>query len=257
MILLWAPIAISVFIALIAASERTGWWAGRRRLKALGKDANEGLGASDAAVFGMMGLLLAFTFTGAASRFDHRRDLVVAEANAIGTAWLRLDLLQEAPRKEARDLFRKYLDGRLATYRNVEDTIATSQARERTAQLQAQIWGVLAAAVHEDKSLPLAQSVLPPANEMFDLATTRYMATKQHPPVAIYLLLAALILVSAFLIGFSQSGSPRQSRAHVLAFAAITAIALYLIIDLEFPRRGLIRVDSIDQALVDLRESMQ
>jgi hypothetical protein len=78
-----------------------------------------------------------------------------------------------------------------------------------------------------------------------------------HPPLAIYLLLAALILVSAFLIGFSQSGSPRQSPAHVLGFAAVTAIALYLIIDLEFPRRGLIRVDSIDQALIDLRASMQ
>jgi hypothetical protein len=254
---LWAPVELLVFLVLVAFSLRVGWWAGRRRLTALGKDANEGLGASDAAVFGMMGLLLAFTFTGAASRFDHRRDLIVAETNAIGTAWLRLDLLQEVPREQARGLFREYLDARLATYADVENPVATAQAIKRAASLQGQIWGILVAAAREDKSMPLAQTVLPPVNEMFDLATTRILATRQHPPRAIYLLLAMLVLVSAFLAGFSQASSPRQSLVHVLGFAAVTSIAMYLIIDMEFPRRGLIRVDSFDKALFDLRASMQ
>jgi hypothetical protein len=254
---LWAPVLLLTFFLLTAASQRAGWWAGRRRLASLGQDANKGLGASDAAVFGMMGLLLAFTFTGAASRFDHRRDLIVAETNAIGTAWLRLDLLQEAPREQAHELFRQYLDARLATYRDLGDPLATEQDRGHVARLQTQVWNVLVTAAREDKSMPLAQTVLPPVNEMFDLANTRVLATRQHPPLAIYLMLAMLILVSAFLVGFGEAGPTRQSRVHVIGFAAVTSLALYLIIDLEFPRRGLIRVDSFDQALVDLRSSIQ
>ncbi|MEY2853119.1 MAG: hypothetical protein RL030_251 [Pseudomonadota bacterium] len=253
----WAPVELFVFFGLIAVSLRVGWWAGRRRLNRLGAGANEGLGPSDAAVFGMMGLLLAFTFTGSASRFDHRRDLIVDETNAIGTAWLRLDLLQEAPREQARDLFRNYLDARLATYHDVANPVTTAQALERAAAFQKQIWDLLVKEAREDKSMPLAQTVLPPVNEMFDIASTRILATQQHPPRAIYLMLAMLVLVSAFLAGFSQASSTRQSLLHVIGFAAVTSIAIYLIIDMEFPRRGLIRVDSFDKALYDLRASMQ
>jgi hypothetical protein len=253
----WIALELLVFFALIAVSERAGWWAGRRRVSRFGTGVNEGTGASDAAIFGMMGLLLAFTFTGAASRFDHRRDLIVEETNAIGTAWLRLDVLQEAPREQARSLFREYLDARLVVYSNVKDTEATTQALARVADLQAQIWKVLVAAAHEDKSMPVTISVLPPVNEMFDIATTRVLATQQHPPRAIYMMLALLILVSAFLAGFSQASSARPSQLHVFGFSAVTALAFYLILDLEFPRQGLIRVDTFDQALIDLRASMQ
>lgn len=72
---------------------RIGWRIGRQRLLALGEDWQAGLGTLDGAVFGLMGLLVAFTFTGAATRFDARRSLVTEHVNAIGTAWLRLDLL--------------------------------------------------------------------------------------------------------------------------------------------------------------------
>ena len=105
--------------------------------------------------------------------------------------------------------------------------------------------------------MPVTMSVLPPVNEMFDIATTRVMATQQHPPRAIYMMLAMLILVSAFLAGFSQASSARPSMLHVFGFSAVTALAFYLILDLEFPRQGLIRVESFDQALIDLRASMQ
>jgi hypothetical protein len=253
----WAALELLVFFVLIAVCQRAGWSMGRRRLNRLGRGANEGLGAGDAAIFGMMGLLLAFTFTGAASRFDHRRDLIVEETNAIGTAWLRLDVLQEAPREQARDLFRKYLDARLAVYSNMDNAEVNKQALARVADLQGQIWKVLVAAAHEDKSMPVTISVLPPVNAMFDIATTRVLATQQHPPRAIYLMLAMLVLVSAFLAGFSQASAVQPSLVHVIGFSAVTAIACYLIIDLEFPRKGLIRVDSFDQALIDLRASMQ
>jgi hypothetical protein len=254
--LLALAILLSLF-GLIALCQRLGWFAGRRRLARLGDTANEGLGAVDGAIFGMMGLLLAFTFTGAASRFDTRRELVVQETNAIGTAWLRLDLLQEAPRAQARDLFRRYLDQRVDVYRDVVDQARTAESLAKVADLQNQIWILVLAQTREDKSQPLVQSLVPALNDMFDIATSRILATRQHPHFAIFGMLLVLVLVSAFLLGFSQASVARQSRFHLVGFAATTALALYVIIDLEYPRVGLIRVDSFDQAPVELRQSMR
>lgn len=251
-----APLVLLLF-GLILASMRGGWLLGRRRLRTVGADAEQGLGAVEAAIFALMGLLIAFTFTGAASRFDHRRDLIVQEVNAIGTAWLRLDVLDEVSRRELRDLFRQYLDQRLAVYKDASDTAATAAALARVAQTQQVLWSRLQLAVRQDSHLPLAMLVLPPVNEMFDIAETRIRATQQHPPAAIYVLLGIFVLVSAMLAGFGMAKSQKQSKLHLIGFAATTAVAVYLILDLEYPRLGLIRVDYFDQALIDLRSSMQ
>jgi hypothetical protein len=252
---IWIPVLLGLF-ALIALCLRLGWHRGRLRLASLGEGANEGLGAADGAIFGMMGLLLAFTFTGAASRFDQRRDLIVQESNAIGTAWLRLDLLQPESRDRARDLMRRYLDQRLDAYANVTDRAHVAQAISRANTSQSELWALVVAQSREDKSQPLAQLLLPALNDAFDLASSRVLATRMHPHPAIFGMLLVLVLASAFLVGFSQARAPHQSRLHLLGFAAITALALYIILDLEYPRLGVIRVDGFDQALLELRASM-
>lgn len=241
----------------MSACSRIGWYLGRRRAQQLGDDANDGLGAVDAAVFGLMGLLIAFTFTGAAARFDHRRDLIVEETNAIGTAWMRLDLLPQPSRAEVQSLMRDYVDQRIATHRDMTDMSATLEAAHRASAIQAEIWSRLMQVAREQTAMPLAQSVLPAFNDMFDAATTRALAVRQHPPPAIYFALLLLVLVSAVLSGFGQSQARRQSLLHLFGFAAITTFSLCLIIDLEYPRLGLIRVSGFDQALVDLRSGMR
>ena len=90
-----------------------------RRLDPDGK--HDGATAAEAAVVGLLGLLVAFTFSGAGSRFDSRRNLIVDETNAIGTAYLRIDLLPADRQPQLRDLFRKYVDARIAAYRAVPD----------------------------------------------------------------------------------------------------------------------------------------
>src|SRR5512147_2359963 len=105
--------AAGLFVGMILLLE-FGRRLGQRRQGKDEEGARAGLGAVEGAVFALLGLLIAFTFSGAASRFDARRDLIVTEANAIGTAWLRLDLLSPGAQSELRDLFRKYLDLRLA-----------------------------------------------------------------------------------------------------------------------------------------------
>jgi hypothetical protein len=229
---------------------------GVRRAAQDPEGARAGVAAVEGAVFGLMGLLIAFTFSGAAARFDARRQLIVDEANAIGTAWLRLDLVPATAQPAIRQGFRDYLDSRLATYRNLSDREAVEQEWARSVRLQGEIWTRAVAACREPGTQQATMLLLPALNQMIDISTTRAMATRMHPPVIIFAMLFGLSLIAALLAGFAMVGGRSPSWLHVIGFAAVMAITVYVILDLEYPRRGLIRVDRFDQALIDLRASM-
>jgi hypothetical protein len=254
-IILSAVFAGALFVGVLVCL-RLGWSLGRQRLAALGVSAQSGLGAVEGAVFGLMGLLIAFTFTGAATRFDARRALITQQVNAIGTAWLRLDLLEDKTRDEIRELFRSYVDAELEFSRRMGEPSAAQAALSQSLELQEQIWRRAVQVAKTERSQPWATALLAPINEMFDLANNRALATRQHPPLAVYVLLGAMVLASALLAGFGMAGARKQSPLHLLSFATIMSLAVYLILDLEFPRLGLVRIDSFDRALIELRASM-
>jgi hypothetical protein len=229
---------------------------GSRRLAVDEGGSRAGLGAVEGAVFALMGLLVAFSFSGAASRFDARRRMIVDEANAIGTAWLRLDLLPAGSQPGLRELFRGYLDARISIYQKLPDLAAARAEFARANSLQSQIWSNATAAVQQAPP-PVMGTVLPALNQMFDVATTRTTATEFHPPAIIFAMLGGLTLVSALLAGFAMAGSKARSWVHVLGFALIMTITIYVILDLEFPRVGMIRIDATDQVLSDLRAGMK
>jgi len=93
-------------------------------------------------------------------------------------------------------------------------------------------------------------------NAMFDVTTTRAVATRNHPPMIIFLLLAGLSLVSALLVGYVLCEGRSRNVLYMLTLAGTMALTFYVILDLEYPRQGLIRVDAADQTLIDLRKSM-
>jgi hypothetical protein len=248
-------LAVSVFAAMMLAVE-AGRRIGRIRHAQDRESFSEGLGAAEGAVFALLGLLIAFSFSGAASRFEERRHLITQEANDIGTAWLRLDLLPAADQPALRKAFKEYVDLRIAAYANVWDEAATAATLAAADRLQGDIWRLSVAGVRSPDAAPGATQVLLPAlNAMFDIVTVRKTATRNHPPLAIYLLLGALCLVGALLFGYAIGPSRNANWLHRLAFAGIMALALYVILDLEFPRRGLIRIDGDDRVLMELRQS--
>ncbi len=252
-----ALLAIGLFIGILILLE-VGRRIGGRRLAIDPEGARAGTGAVEGAVFALVGLLIAFTFSGAASRFDVRRDLIVQETNAIGTAWLRLDLLPLSVQPAIRDNFRQYVDARLEVYRKLPDVEASQAELAKATALQGQIWTQAVAAGRMDGAPPPATMLLLPAlNEMIDITTTRTMATQMHPPIVIYGMLVGLALASALMAGYGMAGGQTRNWLHILGFATVIAVAVYVIIDLEFPRLGLIRVDVFDQALVELRASMK
>jgi hypothetical protein len=252
-----ALIAIALFLGILLLLE-VGRRIGDRRQAADPEGARAGTGAVEGAVFALLGLLVAFTFSGAASRFDDRRALIVEETNDIGTAYLRLDLLPASAQPALRDLFRRYVDSRLATYRKILDLDAAKAELAHSAEVQGQIWRQAIAASQMPGAPPSAAMLLLPAlNQMIDVTTTRTMAGRMHPPMVVFAMLFGLALAGALLAGYGMAGGRARSWLHMVGFAAVLAGAVYVIIDLEYPRLGLIRVDAFDTALVELRSSMR
>lgn len=252
-------IAGSLTLGLCAAMfllMEVGRYLGRRAAEKGDVQADQGIGTVDAAVFGLLGLLLGFSFAGASSRFDARRGLIVQEANNIGTAYLRLDLLPTAAQPALRDLFRRYVDARLEVYRQLPDLDAAHQALAQSNALQKSIWEQAIAAGREAPPQTL-MVLLPALNQMIDITTTRTMAARTHSPAVVFVLLFGLALASALFVGHAMSPTKPRRWLHLIGYPVIISLAIYVIIDLEFPRFGLVTVHAHDQVLVELRQSME
>lgn len=249
--------ALALFAVILLLLE-LGRRIGAKRRAADASAAQAGIGAVNGAVFSLLGLLVAFTFSGAATRFDTRRELVIEEANDVGTAWLRITALPTDAQPSMRDLFRRYVDSRLETYRLLPDLTASMAEYANTQSIQGEIWALANQLAKQPTTANHANMLLLPAmNAMFDIAAKRAAMSQMHPPLAIWVMLGILVLVGALLVGDGMAGAASRSLLHMVAFAAAMALSVWVILDLEYPRLGIIRVDAIDQLLLDLRQSMR
>jgi len=247
------------FFAAIIICLEIGWWIGQWHQSA-GKWSKTGGIVVNGAMFVLLGLLVAFTFASAAQRFEARRHLIVQETNALGTAWLRLDLLAPGDQPAMRDLFRRYTDSRIAAYRTwgeTGDMDAVRQELNNGEKMRNEIWTIAVAAANASASPAISVVLLPALNEMFDITTTRNLYNKMHTPYIIYMLIFALSMVGSVTVGYSMASDKKRSWIHLAGFAVILAVSMYTILELEYPRYGIIRFDAIDHALVNLRAEMK
>lgn len=233
-----------------------------RRFGRASKDAESvtnGKRIIEGAFFGLLSLLLAFSFSGAISRFDIRRDLIIEEANDIGTAYLRVDLLAPESQGKMRDLFRTYLDSRLAIYRALPDLDAAKQELAHSITLQEQIWAFAVDATNgKNNAHPNAGILLMPAlNSMIDISNSRTWAAMTHPPAIISIFMFLISLICAFIAGNDLSVKDSRTWVHLMAFALLTSISIFTIFEIEYPRIGFINIEKYDQALIDVRTSMK
>ena len=244
----------TLFVGMLVCLEY-GRVLGRKRAEPGGK---EGLSVIEGAIFALLGLLIAFTFSGAAERFENRRHMIVEEANDIGTAYLRVDLLPVDTQPEIRDLFRRYVDSRIETYRiAADDWKEALQHFAKSQALQNELWQKSVAAAARSGNTTASMLLLPALNEMIDITTTRLAATEDHPPMIIFALLTLIALVTSMMAGFEMAPGTRRVWLHIIGYSLIMAISVYVILDLEFPRLGLIRVDSFDKYIVEVRNAMK
>ena len=252
----WAPhIGVSLFLGMMLFHELGRRLGERRRAKDL-EGSRLGLSPVETATLGLLGLLVAFTFSGAVTRFDVRRQLVTDEANLIGTAWLRIDLLAEADQAPLRKHFRNYLDSRLAVYEKLPDIDAAVAELAHSRMLQQRIWKEAVTATRNTSQAFVGNLLLSSINSMIDITTTRTMATRMHPPGAVYAVLFASALMAAVFAGYNSAGGKTRGWLHATGMAAMVSAALFVIIDIEHPRLGMVRVDAVDEVLRDLRRSM-
>jgi len=253
-IILAVALSSALFVGVLVCLE-LGYRLGKKEAADDAAGSRAGVGALQGVLFGLLGLLLAFSFGGATTRFNVRRVLIVDEANAIDTAWLRIDLAPPAEQPPLRELFRRYLDSRLAVYARLPDLEAARTEILRTEELEGTLWSRAVAVGAQPGGEGVQRALLPALNGMFEIGTTRGRAIFTHTSSVIIGFLLVVILLAALLAGQGMSVGKRH-LSHYLLFATVTSTTMYLIFDLEYPRFGLIRIEADDQVLHDLRARM-
>ena len=239
-------VAIIILGALAAATE-FGSRSGRRAVKTREAPSAGLVGAIQGAMLGLLGLLLGFSFAGAAGRFMERQDLIIHEANAIGTAHLRADLLDEPDASRLRAALAEYVRHRLELSRTLYRGITPQQAAE-VEQRHRAMWEAGRDGALAKPSAALA--VLNPVNEVIDLHSLRIAAGHKHLPALVMGLLAVCSLLAMAVIGYGCGLSGRRCRPMTISLAILVGAALWTTIDLDHPRVGLIRLsDAPLQAL--------
>jgi len=251
-----AGLALALFLGMLLFFE-VGRRIGVRQVARHGKDARAGVGVVDGAVYALLGLLIGFMFNGAASRFDQRRQLIAQEATVISTAWQRLDLLPRDVQPALRDDFRRYIDAVLDEYRNLRSVAVSFHEPAEEARAREALWSGVTAVSQTAAGDDFRMLVVPSLNEMFVTVQRERLARRIQPPWMTFVLLCLTALAAATFGGYGLAGAPTRNWMHVVGVSATIALAIYVIIDLEFPRLGLIRVGMMDQTLVDLRATME
>jgi uncharacterized membrane protein YeaQ/YmgE (transglycosylase-associated protein family) len=225
-----------------------------RRVRHLSESLSEPFGVLQAALLGVVGLILAFGLSLALSRYEDRRDAIVLEANTIGTTYLRAQTLAEPVRTSSLELLVDYTESaiRLSEYPPGSATEVAVAADED--RLQRRLWALAGQALDAAPSATAPRLYLQTLNEMIDAQAARVAGLNNQVPTAVLVLeilgaSIALGLLSAFLalVGRGVAG--------VLFAAVLVAFLLLVTFDLDRPTRGLIEVP--DTVLVQLHESMQ
>lgn len=234
-----------------------GYCLSRRSSRKHPEVTHEGIGVVEAAVFALLSLLLGFSFADGTSRLEARRQLIVRETNAIGTAYQRLDLLPASDQPAMRHLFREYLNARLGVYAKLPDLTAVDEELARVGEIQQEIWSRAIAANRADSTQNVSRLLLPAINDMIDVTTGRTLALQTHLPLLIFILLVFVAVLGALLAGYAMEQRKKRSMFHMILYAAAVSVTLYSIVDLDYPRSGLIKMDAADQLLLHLRDSIR
>ena len=248
------PLVIALAIGMYFLLE-LGSRLGARHLREGKGQLKETLSVIDAPIFALFGLLVAFTFNSSLNRFEGRRNMIVEEANNIGTAYLRLNLLPADDCRVLQQLFREYTDSRIRTYQLIPDTQAVVAEYQRSQNLQKEIWCESLLSVSKSTTPLPGMQLIPALNAMFDITTSRMSAMQFHPPIVIFGMLLAFCLISSLLVGYQLAGMEKRARVHQALFIATITLTCYVILDIEYPRVGLIRMDAADAILRDVRTS--
>lgn len=243
---LWAVFICILVVVLL--SVECGYRLGKYRRGQQEKEAP--VGTMVGATLGLLAFILAFTFGLAAARFDTRRQVLLDEANAIGTTYLRAGMLPNRG-EQIEGLLRDYVAARLDAVRsgNVAEGIRRSE------NIQQQIWAEADAVAEKNPNSIVVGIFVQSLNEMIDLHAKRVQAgIRSRIPGAIWLGLFAVAVLSLAAMGYLEGLSGTRRSLAIIAVAIAFSVVIELIADLDRPQEGVLRVSQ--QALLDVQKSM-
>jgi uncharacterized membrane protein YedE/YeeE len=248
-------IALVLLMAVLAAME-VGFHAGRRAHPTVTEDAKGHISATQASMLGILALLLAFTFSLSLQRFDSRNDAMVDEANAIGTAYLRAQLLPAPLRSDVRRLLREYTDLRVrAGALSIVEQDGGGSLMGKAVGIQDTLWEYARRAAEIEPNPVTSGLFIQSLNELIDSFGRRDAALNRHVPEVVLFLLLGTFLISGAIVGFGAGVAATRPSWVSFAMVALIVVLVFVIFDLDRPRRGLIVVT--EKNLVDLRASMK
>ncbi len=249
----WWILFLSLLGLMLVASE-SGFRLGRRSSARSEKDTKTWIAAMESAMLGVMGLLLGFTVSMAVSRFDTRRHLVLEEANAIGTSYWRTQLAPAPEGPEMANLLREYVDARLEFGRAQRRTESIRGARDHAARLQTELWSRAKSFANQDPRSVTAGLLLQSLNQTFDLESARWAAFNAHVPETVIMVDGLAALLAAAFVGYCFGLGGRRNFFTMWWLIVCITLILAVIIDLDTPRAGLIRVSQ--QPMIDLQQQL-
>lgn len=249
---LWLILAAGM-VAFLVFTE-TGFQFGKWAQSRVGEPAKSEILTIQGAMLGLLALILGFTFAMSMTRFETRKQLVLDESNAVGTTFLRAQLLPEPPRKEISNLLRQYVEVRLALFEPGIHQNDLSWVNDQTDLIHRELWSRGAALGEKDQRSVITGLFLQSLNEMIDLHAKRINAMENHVPGIIFQLLYFVAIVTTALIGYGCGLGGRRNFVVTLMASMLIAAVILVIIDLDRPREGLIRVSQ--QRMMDLRHNL-
>ena len=256
--LLESPYFPLLLLLVIILAVELGWKFGQY-LRLKGYSQKVDVGATFlASIYGLLALILALTFTGASDRFDKRRDLIIKEVTTIGTAYQYVDLLNPSSQVPVRDLFKSYLDTRIAVYQNTGFQDQMEERFRRHNDVGSRLWRSLVHAVEEvrfpDKLV--AAQILTATSDMFDASENQRLSIKLHPPHVIFLTLLLITLAGSLVAGYNLGLAGEKDFVHTIVFSSLMTGIIVIILNLEYPHVGLIGVHEFGRELISLRQQM-
>jgi len=230
-------------------------WLGAHVLRArltLHESVRDDFGLVLAATLTLLGLIIGFSFSMATTRYDQRKNLEEAEANAIGTEWVRADLLPAADTAKVRALLKEYTEQRLLNYKT-RDLERVREIDARTAQLQAELWSAIRPAAKASPT-PVMALVVSGMNDVLNSQGYTQAAWWNRIPPAAWILMTLIAMCSNVLVGYRIHDFKRET-ALLMVLPLVVSISFLLIADIDSPRSGLIRVNP--QNLAAFMESLR
>ena len=246
-------ITVTLFIAILLFNE-AGFRIGRYVQSSTDDEIKVLTGSIQASILGLLALLLGFTFSMSMQRFDNRSLAAISEANAIGTTSLRLQLLPQAYQPKARSILTEYVELRISV--GQIDMTRSSERRDynqRIAALQDALWAVAVDAAQEDPRPVTSGAFITALNDMIDSQGRRNALLQMHVPEVVLLLLFTVFIASGAMLGYSSGLGNKRVVAPTVMVSFLIAMIVFIIIDLDRPRRGLIQVNQ--GSMLELRQS--